>query len=328
MGDLFGVLSMWAALHAVHVDAGPATALVAYTVGTMLLMAAPIFQGLGLVEVSTIYLLDSRLGVPLPQAIGATILYRFVDVWLPVVLGIAVHARYQRVLRGVPAYLPALWTALSGVLAMVSVLPPTGHFLHAHLQRASGFGMLNEYHAGRTFTLVVGFLLLLLALRLVHWQHSAWMITLVLSCLLTVSYLVRDFDDIGALISGTNVLILLIYRSRFRVRSDIPSIRRGLYVLIASFTATYLFGVSSLWLAEKRHFGREFSIASSFRTAGDIYFDSAVETWWRKPLTVSGSSTPCNCSSFCRSSFPRLQYCGRSSGGTRCSGRRPSKRAS
>ncbi len=271
LADLFGVLSMWAALHAVHVDAGPIMALVAYTVGTMLLMAAPIFQGLGLVEVSTIYLLE-RLGVPLSQAIGATFLYRFVDVWLPVVLGIGVHARYQRALRGLPAYLPALWTALSGVMAMGSVLPPTGKFLRAHLQRASGFGMLNEYHAGRIFTLVAGFLLLLLALRLVHWQHTAWVITLVLSCLLTVVYLFRDFDDIGAVISGMNVVILLVYRARFRVRSDIPSLRRGLYILVASFTATYLFGVLSLWLAEKKHFGREFSIASSLRTAGDIYF--------------------------------------------------------
>ena len=43
-------------------------------------------------------------------------------------------------------------------------------------------------------------------------------------------------------------------------------------MLVASFSATYLFGVASLWLADRRHFGRELSLASSLRTARDIYF--------------------------------------------------------
>lgn len=269
--DLLGVLSMWAALSAVRANTGMVTALVAYTVGTMLLLAAPVFQGLGIVEVSLIYLLQ-RLGVPLPQAIGATILYRFVDVWIPVILGIGVHARYQRALRGIPAYLPAIWTALSGLLALASVLPVRAHIPHFEFENAHGFGVLHSYHADRTFTLVAGFLLLLLSERLIRRQHSAWIISLVISSFLTVLYLRRDVDDIGALISGTNVAILLIYRSRFRVRSDIPTVRRGLYVLATSLLVTYLFGALSLWFAEKRHFGREFSFASSLRTAFDIFF--------------------------------------------------------
>ncbi len=269
--DLLGVVSMWAALHAVRANPALSIALVAYSAGTMLQLAAPVFQGLGIVEVSVIYLLQ-RMGIPLPEAIGATMLYRFVDVWLPVVLGIGVHARYQRALRGIPAHLPAIWTALSGILALASVLPARVHIPHVDFQRASGFGMLHEYHAGRTFTLVAGFLLLVLSLRLVRRQFAAWLVTLALSIVLTIFSLLRDFDAIGVLISGTNIAILLLYRSRFRVRSDIPTLRRGVYVLIASFSATYLFAVLSLWLADKRHFGREFSIRSSVRAAADLFF--------------------------------------------------------
>lgn len=271
LADSLGVLSMWAALHAVHAQTALSTALVAYTVGTMLQLAAPIFQGLGIVEVSVIYLLQ-RLAVPLPEAIGATILYRFVDVWLPVVFGIGVHARYQRTLRGLPAYLPAVWTALSGIMALISVLPARVHVPHIDFRRAEGFGVLHEYHAGRTFTLIAGFLLLMLSMRLFHRQYVAWLVALVLSSLLTLFSSMRDIDQIGALISGANVVILLSYRSRFRVRSDIPTLRRGLTILATAFTATYVFGVLSLWLADKRHFGREFSIASSLRTALDIFF--------------------------------------------------------
>jgi phosphatidylglycerol lysyltransferase len=269
--DLFGVVSMWAALQAVRADAPLFTALAAYTVGTMLQLVAPVFQGFGIVEVSVIVLLE-RLGVPLPQAIGATILYRLVDVWLPVVLGFGVYARGQRRLRGLPAHLPAIWTALSGVLALASVLPVRVHIPHVDFARASGVGMLHPYHLDRTFTLVAGFLLVVLSVRLVRRQHAAWVAALALSSVLTALYIARDYDDIGALFSGTNVAILLIYRSRFRVRSDIPTLRRGVYVLAASFSATYFFGVASLWLADRRHFGRELSLASSLRTARDIYF--------------------------------------------------------
>ncbi|HLI52498.1 MAG TPA: phosphatidylglycerol lysyltransferase domain-containing protein, partial [Thermomicrobiaceae bacterium] len=268
--DLFGVLSMWAALHAVRVEAGLTTALLAYTAGTLLLLAAPVFQGLGIVEVSVIYLL-TRLGVPLPKAIGATILYRFVDVWLPVIFGAGVHARYQRTLRGMPAYLPALWTALSGVMTLVSVLPRTFHVPRAYLHHAHRFGIARGYRVDHTITLVAGFLLLVLAVRLARRQHSAWVAALVLSSILTMVYLSGRVDDIGALVSGTNVVLLLIYRGRFRIRSDIPSLRRGFYLLLVSFSATYVYGVLSLWLANKRQFGREYSLVSSLRIARDIY---------------------------------------------------------
>ncbi len=225
-GDLLGVVSMWAALHAVGVDAGIEIALAAYAVGTMLQLAAPVFQGLGIVEVSIILLLE-RLGVPMAQAAGATILYRLIDVWLPVVFGVGVHARYQKTLRGLPAYLPAIWTALSGFLALVSVLPVRVHLPFIEFRRAGGFGMLHAYHADRTVTLIAGFLLLLLSLRLVRRQHAAWLVALVISSLLSLSYLTHDYDQIGSIISGANVVILLLYRSKFRVRSDVPTLRRG-----------------------------------------------------------------------------------------------------
>lgn len=269
-GDLFGVFSMWAALRAVGVHAGFEIALAAYAVGTMLQLAAPVFQGLGIVEVSLILLLE-RLGVPVAQAAGATILYRLVDVWLPVIFGVGVHARYQRTLRGLPANLPAIWTALSGFLALASVMPVRIHLHFLEFRRADGIGMLHPYHADRTVTLVAGFLLLLLSLRLARRQHAAWLVSLALSCLLTVLFLTRDADQVGAIISGANVVILLIYRSKFRVRSDVPTLRRGIYLILVSFSVTYLFGVASLWLADKRHFGRGLSIRTSLRTATDIY---------------------------------------------------------
>ncbi len=258
------------ALRALHVDISVPAAAAAYVVGTLLMLAAPIFQGLGIVEVSVTLVLQ-QLGVPLPQALGATILYRLVEVWLPVVLGVGVHAGSQRSLRGFPAALPALWTGLTGLLAIASVLPERVRHSIRDTPRVEGLAMFHPDHVGRTISLVAGFLMLVLAVRLLRRQHSAWIVVVILTSIITAVYLTRDIDGLNALLAATNLLLLLLYRKRFRVRSDIPSLRRGLGILLLSVSVTYAYGVLSLWLADRHQFAREFSIASSLRAAWDVY---------------------------------------------------------
>lgn len=269
-GDLCGAASMWMALRSLHVDISVPAAAAAYVVGTLLMLAAPIFQGLGVVEVSVTLVLQ-QLGVPLPQALGATILYRLVEVWLPVVLGVGVHAGSQRSLRGFPAALPALWTGLTGLLAIASVLPERVRHSIRDTPRVEGLAMFHPDHVGRTISLVAGFLMLVLAVRLLRRQRSAWIVAVILTTIVTAEYLTRDIDGLNALIAGSNLVLLLLYRKRFRVRSDMPSLRRGVVVLLLSLSVTYAYGVLSLWLADRHQFAREFSIASSLRAAWNVY---------------------------------------------------------
>lgn len=269
-GDLCGAASMWLALRALHVDITVPAAAAAYVVGTLLMLAAPIFQGLGVVEVSVTLVLQ-QLGVPLPQALGATILYRLVEVWLPVVLGVGVHAGSQRSLRGFPGALPALWTGLTGLLAIASVLPERVRHSIRDTPRVEGLAMFHPDHVGRTISLVAGFLMLVLAVRLLRRQHSAWIVAVILTGVVMAVSLTRDIDGLNAILAGTNLVLLLLYRKRFRVRSDIPSLRRGLVIFLLSVSVTYAYGVLSLWLADRHQFTREFSIASSLRAAWDVY---------------------------------------------------------
>lgn len=84
---LGGALMLFMALQAIGHDTGFGTALMAYVVGMVFLMVAPVFQGIGIVEVSMAVALQ-QLGVPPAAAIGATLLTRVGELWLPLAAGV------------------------------------------------------------------------------------------------------------------------------------------------------------------------------------------------------------------------------------------------
>ncbi|MEJ7901116.1 MAG: lysylphosphatidylglycerol synthase transmembrane domain-containing protein [Thermomicrobiales bacterium] len=88
---LAGVMMLFFALRAVGHNPDIQVPLMAYVVGMVFLMVAPVFQGIGIVEVSMAVALQ-RLGVPPAAAIGATLLTRAGELWLPLAAGIAFQA--------------------------------------------------------------------------------------------------------------------------------------------------------------------------------------------------------------------------------------------
>lgn len=94
---LGGVLMLFIALRAVGHDTGFRVPLVAYVVGMVFMLVAPVFQGIGFVEVSMAVALQG-LGVPPAAAIGATLLCRAGELWLPLLAGIILQTS-QTLLR-------------------------------------------------------------------------------------------------------------------------------------------------------------------------------------------------------------------------------------
>lgn len=80
--------------------------LIAYVVGMVFLLVAPVFGGFGFVDVSIAVALE-RLGVPAPAAIGATLLCRVGELWLPLLGGIALHVWETPLLRRASPTAPA-----------------------------------------------------------------------------------------------------------------------------------------------------------------------------------------------------------------------------
>jgi len=103
-----GVLTLWFSLRAVGWDGGFVVPLTAYVIGVILVVMAPLFQGLGIVDVGIAVALE-RLGVPAPIAISSTLISRVLGLWLPLAIGIltqfieAYIARRQAARSPIPA---------------------------------------------------------------------------------------------------------------------------------------------------------------------------------------------------------------------------------
>ncbi|MGB3329127.1 MAG: flippase-like domain-containing protein [Thermomicrobiales bacterium] len=276
LGDALGVLTLYLALRAVGNDPSIGVAVAGYTIGTLFMLVAPLFMGLGVVELSMTLLLQ-QLGVPPAHALGATLLYRVADVWLPVVLGVAVQGRTQRTVSGLPARLPAIWTGFSGVVSILSVMPhPVHHTLRPHGGEAE-FATFTLINASRAITLGGGFLLILLSYGLWRRRRIAWIIAVVLTAFVIGTHLGKSHDHLATGVAIVNLGVLLIYNNRFTVRSDPPTVRRGLIVSATMLIAALGYGVFSLWVLDKPQFGVDFSFRGAIVQSLQLYFgrDSA-----------------------------------------------------
>jgi phosphatidylglycerol lysyltransferase len=267
--DLLGPLCLYLSLRAAHVHPSVGVVAAGYVVGTLFVLVAPVFQGLGIVELSMTVVLQ-QFGVPVSAALGATLIYRLGEVWLPVIFGVAIHAARQRRLRGAPARIPALWTGLTGSLAVLSLVAP----LHPHDLRSVRQVEFFKPDAATlwSITLAAGLLLLYLSYGLLRRQRLAWFGTALLSVVLVATHLKLERDRGIAVIALVNLALLLIYRRRFRVRNDPPSLRIGLITLGVSALFALAYGVIGFWLATPREFGREFDFSEAFGNTIDRYF--------------------------------------------------------
>lgn len=276
LGDALGVATLFLALRAVGSEPSPGVAVAGYTVGTLFMLVAPLFQGLGVVELSMTLLLQ-QLGVPPAHALGATLLYRVADVWLPVLFGIAVQGRTQRAVTGIPARLPALWTGFSGVVSILSVMPhPVHHTMRPHGGEAE-FATFTLVNASRSITVGIGFLLILLSYGLWRRRRTAWLVAVVLTAFAIGTHTGKGHDPLATAVAVVNLALLLMYMNRFTVRSDPPTLRRGLIVCATMLAAALAYGVFSLWILDKRQFGIEFSLWGAIAQSLELYFglDSA-----------------------------------------------------
>ncbi len=108
---IVGVL--WACLAALGEQISAQTMLTTYFASIVASTAIPLFGGAGAVEAVSILTL-TQAGVPAEIAIGATLLWRLIDLWIPVAIGLVLHARQE---------LPALKTSTEVEEPMPQHLP-------------------------------------------------------------------------------------------------------------------------------------------------------------------------------------------------------------
>src|SRR5262249_53055339 len=88
---LGSIAILYAALRAVGGSAPAGVVVFAYCAGLLASIAVPVLQGAGAVE-STVALGLTRGGVPAEVAIGTALLWRLLEFWIPLALGLLLQA--------------------------------------------------------------------------------------------------------------------------------------------------------------------------------------------------------------------------------------------
>jgi uncharacterized protein (TIRG00374 family) len=95
LGRLTGIVTLYLCLRAVGQEPALLTPIVVSVAGALASRLSPIFRGLGVVEVAMASSL-AQVGIPAAPALGATFLYRFTSLWLPLILGLLVQVSAAR----------------------------------------------------------------------------------------------------------------------------------------------------------------------------------------------------------------------------------------
>ena len=118
-------------------------------------------------------------------------------------------------------------------------------------------------HTSRALSILMGFALIVLSLNIYRRKKRAWAIVLALSMFSTVFHLIRELHYEQAVLSSALVLLLLLTRDIFTVKSGRPDLRSALVRLFVSGAVALGYGVAGFWLLDERHFGMNFRIGDA-----------------------------------------------------------------
>lgn len=103
--NVLGSLLLWSAFLALGIPVSFFVAVVGYVITILVLTFSPIFQGVGLVEVSLVYGL-TQFGLSSAEALASTLLFRLFQLWIPFGLGLVlfVRKRTKKLINDLPEF--------------------------------------------------------------------------------------------------------------------------------------------------------------------------------------------------------------------------------
>ncbi len=125
---------------------------------------------------------------------------------------------------------------------------------------------LGFIHWSRTATILVGFALIVASLNLFKRKRRAWVAVVALSAFSTVFHLTKDLGYNEAAFSFALIILLILTRKTFTVKSGAPRLRSGLVRLAVAAAVAIGYGIAGFWFLDERHFGINFHIGDSIWT--------------------------------------------------------------
>ena len=157
-----------------------------------------------------------------------------------------------------PIWLVAGITLLSGAVSVLQTL-----FVYHHPKPVTWVMPLAVQYWGRSFTLLFGFILIYLSLNLFRHRRVAWWLAVVISALLLMARFALLHTFYLSVFPAITLILLILFRKHFTVRSEPSSITRGLWLMALCLLIALLSGALGFWLLDKNDFGISFSFPDS-----------------------------------------------------------------
>jgi phosphatidylglycerol lysyltransferase len=264
--EFIGILMVYVSMKALGMKTSIEISAIGYILSILPMLVSPFLHGLGAVEFSLAIYFTS-CGYTSPLALSATFLYRVFEFWLPLLLGFIAFLWKGKELIG--RILPAAGIFLLGVINIVSVLKTT---LTEHLQWELDFLPMESIHASKTMILFMGLALILVSANLLKGHKNAFILAVLLSSISIFVHLFTAFHYEEAIVAFFALVLLLIYRKEYRIKSDNKWLSIGFKAFIIAVGAVCIFDCIGFYLLEKKHFGIDFTLLQSLEYTLKSFF--------------------------------------------------------
>lgn len=257
--EVVGIIHIYLAMVALNIPPSLIIATVSYVVAVVFLIISPFLRGLGAVEASMTFMLI-RLGYHEAAAVSVTILYRFMEFWIPLLLGaLSFLLKINKLLMRI---VPALLILALGIVNIVSVLTPA---IHERLVFLKNVLPVSAIAASNYFVLVAGLFLLVTAAFMLKGLRMAWYFAMALCLLSLVGNLTKAIDYEEAVFSLVVIVGLVASRKEYYVKHNSKLRYIGIQTTLLSVAAVILYGVIGFYFLDARHFNVDFSLLESIK---------------------------------------------------------------
>lgn len=153
---------------------------------------------------------------------------------------------------------------LTAVMGMVNVLSAVTPAMMSRLRLLAEYSPFTVVKGGHLVSALAGFALLLLSANLWRRKQMGWLLTLLILIISIPIHLLKGLDYEEAIFAAVLAILLIYLRPNFHARSDLPSIKQGLQILLAALAFTLIYGVVGFYLLD-RHFKASFGFWSAIR---------------------------------------------------------------
>ncbi|MDP4276241.1 MAG: phosphatidylglycerol lysyltransferase domain-containing protein [Bacteroidota bacterium] len=274
--EVIGILMVYVSMKALGIPVSIEVAAVGYILSVLPMLVSPFLHGLGAVEFTLAFFL-TRYGYTSSVALSATLIYRAFEFWLPLLLGLVAFLWNGKDLLG--RVLPAAGIFFLGVANVVSVIKVP---MAERLQWELAYLPMESMHASKMMILFVGIFLMLASANLLKGHRMAFILALILTVVSIAGQLVSTFHDGEAMLAFIMLILLLVYRKEYRIKSDKKWLTIGFRTFFIAFIAVCLFDCIGFYLLERKHFGIDFtwvqSMEYTFKSFFLLSYDDLVPT--------------------------------------------------